>query len=398
MPSPTPLEGVAATALAVAAIRAEETARPDRLFADPLAAAFVAASGWSPSRPPGDRRAIVLRAWVVARTVFLDELLAAACREGRRQVVLLGAGLDVRAFRLPWPQGVCLFELDTADVLDHKDLVLAEQAAVAACERIPVRCDLRTDWPGALLAAGFEPGQPTVWVAEGVLAYLPQEQVEGVLADLTTLSAPGSRLGLSTATRDPAGAGRTSRARSLLRSGAPQDPVGWLAGHGWAAQVTDAREVLRGHGRMPRAGSGSGPAEPTTDSQAPPPASRPARGLLINATRDGSPRPGRPAGPRKSPRQAGPRQAGFPQGGAPQADTASAAGRAPGPGVVSARLPLSALLSQALVAFTIECDNEFERQMPHSTTSQGRVPGAPWLVSMAMWSNCLRIRRPAEAR
>ena len=70
MGSAAPLEGVAATALAVAAIRAEETARPDRLFADPLAEAFVAASGWSPSRPSGDRRAVVLRAWVVARTVF----------------------------------------------------------------------------------------------------------------------------------------------------------------------------------------------------------------------------------------------------------------------------------------------------------------------------------------
>ena len=184
MASPAPLEGVAATALAVAAIRAEETARPDRLFADPLAAAFVAASRWSPSRPADDRRAVLLRAWVVARTVFLDDLLASACREGRRQVVLLGAGLDVRAFRLPWPPGVRCFELDTADVLDHKDLVLTGQAAVAGCERIPVRCDLRTDWPGALLAAGFESGLPTVWVAEGVLAYLPQEQVEGALADL----------------------------------------------------------------------------------------------------------------------------------------------------------------------------------------------------------------------
>jgi len=180
MGSAAPLEGVAATALAVAAIRAEETVRPDRLFADPLAEAFVAASGWSPSRPSGDRRAVVLRAWVVARTVFLDELLGSACREGRRQVVLLGAGLDVRAFRLPWPPGVRWFELDAAEVLDYKDLVLAEQAAVAGCERVPVRCDLRADWPGALLAAGFEPGQPTVWVAEGVLAYLPQEQVEGV--------------------------------------------------------------------------------------------------------------------------------------------------------------------------------------------------------------------------
>jgi len=430
MGSAAPLEGVAATALAVAAIRAEETVRPDRLFADPLAEAFVAASGWSPSRPSGDRRAVVLRAWVVARTVFLDELLGSACREGRRQVVLLGAGLDVRAFRLPWPPGVRWFELDAAEVLDYKDLVLAEQAAVAGCERVPVRCDLRADWPGALLAAGFEPGQPTVWVAEGVLAYLPQEQVEGVLADLTTLSAPGSQLGLSMASRDPAGAARTSRARSLRRSDAPRDPVGWLAGHGWTAQVTDAREVLRGHGRRP--GAGPGPAAPASEAQAVPPAEpasgpqavppaapatgpqavppaapasgpqavppaapasgpqavppaepasgaqarasagRPARGLLISATRNRSPRPARPADLR-------------------QADTASAASHTPEADVVSGRLPLSALLSQVLVAFTIECDNKFERQMPHSTTSHGRPAGAPWLVSMAMWSNCLRF-------
>jgi methyltransferase (TIGR00027 family) len=433
MGSAAPLEGVPATALAVAAIRAEETARPDRLFADPLAAAFVAASGWASSRPTGDRRAIVLRAWVVARTVFLDELLASACAEGRRQVVLLGAGLDARPFRLPWPPGVRWFELDTADVLDHKDLVLAQQAAVAGCERIPVRCDLRADWPGELLAAGFEPGQPTVWVAEGVLAYLAQEEVEGVLADLTTLSAQGSRLGLSMASRDPAQAGPTSRARSLRLSDAPLDPVGWLAGHGWAAQVTHARAVLRGHGRIP--GAGPGPAEPATGSPAVPPASsyavppagspavppagspavppagsvtgpqasptadRPARGLLISATRDEASRRARPASPRRA--DTAPAAARVPAaaGRVPEAaDTASAAGhvldaagRAPEPDAGPERLPLSALLSQVLVAFTIECDNEFERQMPHSTTSHGRTPGAPWLVSMAMWSNCLRF-------
>lgn len=104
------------TGLAVAAIRAHETARPDRLFADPLAGAFVAASGWTPRREaPGDRRAAMVRFWVVARTVFLDELLASACEDGCRQVVLLGAGFDARAFRLSWPPGVRFFELDSAD-------------------------------------------------------------------------------------------------------------------------------------------------------------------------------------------------------------------------------------------------------------------------------------------
>ncbi len=58
------------------------------------------------------------------------------------------------------------------------------------------------------------------------------------------------------------------------------------------------------------------------------------------------------------------------------------------------RLPLSALLSQVLVAFTIEFDNEFEHQMPHRTTKHGSTGGSqrgPWLVSMVMWSNCMRF-------
>ncbi len=376
MGSAAPLQGVAATALVIAAIRAEETARPDRLFADPLAASFVAASDWSPSRPPGDSRATALRAWAVARTVFLDDLLASACRDGCRQAVLLGAGLDARAFRLPWPSGVRCFELDTADVLDSKAEVLTAERASAGCERVTVACDLRADWPGALLAAGFDPGQPTVWVAEGVLVYLTQEEVDRVLADLTTLSAPGSRLGLPMASRDPAGVGRRSPTGSLRRSAAPDDPVGWLAGHGWTAQVTDARAELEARGRLL-------PPRRVEPGRA---AGRRPRGLLISAAL-------------RAPAQ--PPQHGEP-GGTPErrpGELISPALRAPArlprpAGEAIPRLPLSALLSQALVAFTIECDNEFERKMPHSTTNHGRTPGAPWLVSLAMWCNCLRFVGP----
>jgi hypothetical protein len=57
-------------------------------------------------------------------------------------------------------------------------------------------------------------------------------------------------------------------------------------------------------------------------------------------------------------------------------------------------LPLPTLLSQVLVAFTVEFDNAFERQMPHRTTSHGSTAGslhAPWLVSLAMWENCMRF-------
>jgi hypothetical protein len=65
----------------------------------------------------------------------------------------------------------------------------------------------------------------------------------------------------------------------------------------------------------------------------------------------------------------------------------------PGAAKEAGRLPLSALLSQVLVAFTVECDNEFERQMPHRTSNYGSTAGrdAPWLVSMAMWWTCMRF-------
>jgi methyltransferase (TIGR00027 family) len=267
--------GVAATAVTVAAVRAAETDRPDRLFADPLAAAFVAASGWTPTAPPGDRRAAIVRVWVTARTVFLDELLVSASKDGCLQVVLLGAGLDARAFRLPWPAGLRCFELDTGDVLAYKARVIGEQVARPGCERIPVVADLREDWPGALLNAGFTPGQPTAWIAEGLLVYLEPDDVEGVVADLTALSAPGSRLGLTMSSAPPTS---NSGAQALWRSTAPSDPASWLSGHGWAAQVTNAFEVLAAHGRPIQA-------KPTPE--------RVNRALLIDAARADRPAPPR---------------------------------------------------------------------------------------------------------
>lgn len=141
---------------------------------------------------------------VVARTVFLDELVIAACADGARQVVLLGAGFDTRAFRLPWPPGVRCFELDTQDVLDSKQQVLTAQHAVPGCERITISGDLRDDWPAALRAAGLRPDEPTAWVAEGLLVYLSPDDVDQLLDRVTDLSAPGSRLGLTFRNRAPA--------------------------------------------------------------------------------------------------------------------------------------------------------------------------------------------------
>jgi methyltransferase (TIGR00027 family) len=362
-PKPAPLEGVGGTGLTIAGIRAAETERADRLFADPLAGAFVAAAG-SPPRQATGRQAAALRFWVVARTVFLDELITDACAGGCRQVVLLGAGFDTRAFRLPWPPGVRCFELDTRDVLDVKEQILTAQHAVPGCERITVAGDLRGDWPAALRAAGLRPDEPTAWVAEGLLVYLSPEDVDQLLDRITSLSTPVSRLGLTFRNRAPAD--HTSPAVALRRSAAPDDPVGWLAGHGWTAQVTGARPVLQAHGRAV-------PADP-----APGQAGRERRALLISATLDTAPlshtKSKPPAGPTPRPR-AVPR----PARGTPLADR-----------------PLAALLSQALVAFTIEFDNESEHQIQHRTTG-GPAAGSrgPWLVSQTMWANFMQFVTPS---
>ena len=195
MPEDVP-SGVGATAIGVAAMRAAESERQDRLFEDPLARAFVTGAGWprigvedvEPERRAG---LIALSAWVSARTRFLDDLLLDATNEGVRQVVLLGAGLDARAFRLPWPDGVRIFELDTAAMLDFKQRVVDGIAAQPRAQRAVIRIDLREDWPGALRAAGFDPDAPVAWVVEGLLVYLDEASVERVMNEIGALSAPG---------------------------------------------------------------------------------------------------------------------------------------------------------------------------------------------------------------
>ena len=114
-------------------------------------------AGWTRSAP-GVAGAVALRVWVVARALFLDDLLAEAGQQGCRQVVLLGAGSDAPGYRLPWPPGARCFEVATRDVLGPKDQVLAAEHAVPGCERLVVPCDLRVDWPAALRAAGPGPG------------------------------------------------------------------------------------------------------------------------------------------------------------------------------------------------------------------------------------------------
>jgi methyltransferase (TIGR00027 family) len=264
--------GIGKTALGVAMVRAEENRRRDRLFDDPYAAAFLAAAPGVFDREKdaaatgGDMSSWGAVFWTdaVLRTRFFDDFLLDAARRGVRQIVLLAAGLDTRAYRLGWPAGTRLFELDLCGVLDFKQRVLAGQAAVPRCDRRVVAVDLREDWAAPLTAAGLRPELPTAWLLEGLLIYLSADEAGHLLATVGDLSAPASRVAFEYTV--PAGDPMRERARAtpamaeyaaLWRGGLP-DPPGWLAGHGWRPEVHDRVEIADRYGRAVSGSSAGG--------------------------------------------------------------------------------------------------------------------------------------------
>lgn len=266
------LRGVGLTALIVAQARADESQRADRLFDDPFAASFVDRGGSSFLASAAELAPILrLRGngrYFAIRTRYFDDCLLDAARSGCRQVVILGAGLDTRAFRLALPSEGKVFELDLPDVLAFKAEVLGARSATPACQRVAVPVDLRGDWPGALVSAGFRAIVPTAWLAEGILIYLTEPERDRLLESVGSLSAPGSRLvleqrgvptaaGGSTPETNPGGArdqanraGEVTAARFGVRTPAERpdqsmvDPAAWLDRRGWRAAVTSAAEAF----------------------------------------------------------------------------------------------------------------------------------------------------------
>lgn len=236
----TASSSLAATARWTASARAQESAREDCLFYDPWAAALAGPEGVAWLEQRGGSVAPI-----VIRTHYFDQFLQdAAQRTEIRQVVIIAAGLDTRAYRLTWPEGIHLFELDQAAVLEHKSQVLEAAGAQPACQRTALATNLEGDWPEALLSAGFDTVQPSTWLLEGLLFYLPNDATTKILQDVTLLAAPGSRLGFdivnSTTLTSP-----ITRAwiEMQAQAGAPwlgylDDPEGFLAGLGWQAAIT----------------------------------------------------------------------------------------------------------------------------------------------------------------
>jgi methyltransferase (TIGR00027 family) len=257
--------GVGLTSVVVAVVRAAEGRRSNPLFDDPFAADFVTAAGSALSflgrdRPDaGDNGDLWswLTSYMPIRTRFFDDYFREACAAGCRQVVILASGLDTRAFRLSWPAGVRLFELDTPEVLAFKERVLAERAATPACDRAVIGIDLRQDWPAAAEQAGFHPGEPAAWLAEGLLLYLTQDESGHLLDRIGQLSAPGSQLGVEYTTLAAMqlmgdlleDSPYADFIRSLWRSGGQADPTGWLGRNGWQMDHYSAAALARLYGR-----------------------------------------------------------------------------------------------------------------------------------------------------
>jgi methyltransferase (TIGR00027 family) len=278
-------ESVGSTALGVAAARAAETASENPLIRDPFARAFLEAAGdgmWSLMANPAKAAELtddtdllahlqVMIDFMAVRTAFFDEYFLNAAASGVRQVVILAAGLDARAWRLPWPDGTTVYELDQAKVLDFKSTTLQRRGAHPTSRLVSVAIDLRQDWPTALREAGFDPSRPTVWSAEGLLRYLPARAQDLLFERILALSPSGSWLATNAPAEsalDPERLARQREQSHRLRAAAARvletempadedlwypeertDVTEWLRDHGWDASAITMGEMLARYGR-----------------------------------------------------------------------------------------------------------------------------------------------------
>jgi methyltransferase (TIGR00027 family) len=264
---------VGATATMVAAARALASTETDRLIDDPYAAALVRAVGvdfftrlvdgeipLSTIEGDGPR---VMAGVIAVRTRFFDDFFIDAGAAGIRQAVILASGLDSRPYRLPWPQGSTVYEIDQPKVIEFKSTTMTAIGATPIAERRAVSIDLREDWPAALRRSGFDETQPTAWSAEGLLIYLPPEAQDRLFDNITALSAPGSQLateyhpdgGTTVAERTKAMRAQWEQhgfdvdLSKLFYSGERNPVVDYLTDHGWQVNARSRPEVFAGYGR-----------------------------------------------------------------------------------------------------------------------------------------------------
>jgi len=280
-------ESVGATALGVAAGRAAETNSERPLISDPYAQMFLDAAGdgiWSlylsddlPAElvevdPQFKDRMRAMMDYTASRTRFFDEFFVTAAVEGVTQAVILAAGLDARAWRLDWPAGSVVYEIDQPKVLAFKTSTLQSRGVAPVTAHVAVGIDLRHDWPAALRAAGFDPSRPTAWSAEGLLPYLTAEAQDVLFERIAGLSAPGSRIAVEAFTNDffsaesfarrqeqmeryrsvaaKLGRPEAATAGNLLYEEERTEVVDWLTAHDWDVTAVSAEDLMAGNGRF----------------------------------------------------------------------------------------------------------------------------------------------------
>ncbi|HEY2447630.1 MAG TPA: class I SAM-dependent methyltransferase [Mycobacterium sp.] len=268
-----PASSVGATATMVAASRALASQGPDALLDDPFADPLVRAVGLAPfirlidgevtldeDDPALDGRTRAEQ--MTVRTRFFDDFFINATEAGIRQAVILASGLDTRAYRLPWPAGTVVYEIDQPQVIEFKTNTLANLGANPTAERRTVSIDLRDDWPKALRQHGFDVNQPTAWSAEGLLPYLPPEAQDRLFDNITALSAPGSQLATEHISNPDAfseesvrhigerwrRAGFDLNPADLFYQGERSIVVDYLTGHNWQVAAHPAPELYERNG------------------------------------------------------------------------------------------------------------------------------------------------------
>jgi methyltransferase (TIGR00027 family) len=281
---------VGATATMVAAARAAATRRPQPVITDEFAEPLVRAVGIDlftriaageldnddVEKGVGFPRMVDTFA---ARALYFDDYFAEATGAGLRQVVIVASGLDARPYRLSWPTGTTVYELDQPEVIDFKTSTLSKLGAVPATEHRPVGTDLREDWPAALQRAGFDATRPTAWLAEGVLiGFLPPEAEVRLLDNVIALSAAGSRLAADFGSLSGTSQEAQEQARmmaegwrrqgleldiaSLTYPGEHTDVAAHLQADGWATVRSELADLLTAAGppELPAADQQGAPA------------------------------------------------------------------------------------------------------------------------------------------
>ncbi|EFV11974.1 SAM-dependent methyltransferase [Segniliparus rugosus] len=265
-------ESVGATAVMVAAARAIATKAENAIISDQFAEPLVNAVGvefWSKfaageiAISEEDERQFgsptVMANSMAVRTRFFDEFFASAGQSGVRQAVILASGLDSRAYRLPWPEGTTVFELDQPQVIEFKTDTLAALGAEPTAKRVAIPVDLRHDWPKALVEAGFDPKSPSSWSVEGLTPYLPAEAELLLYERIDELSAPGSWVAVEyiehlhelPTDRFQAAAKRFAElgldldmSNLFYRDEERGDTTEWFAERGWATETVTSSQLL----------------------------------------------------------------------------------------------------------------------------------------------------------